>query len=246
MTQRYTGAVENSGDCSLFPWWQLVTMLSALPSQRSQHLPICTIIDEDYCMEFYCPIHLDDRHHSLVSILLWTQWNTKHPIFLAFSHDFPMSFLWFPLFFTTLPLRLKQILASWVALCVTSLWRMAASKVAPKGPVSVVDSEDLGNDGDDGTVVTVAGMPLTFAKPLILSLVTWFGMIFGFWGWFVQFETWEPSWAIKKNGQPGGGLAICVLGKPVNCSDMVPSLIDIWSYRSNDSSEGQLVIVATA
>ena len=26
---------------------------------------------------------------------------------------------------------------------------------------------------------------------------------------------------------------------------MVPSLIDIWSYRSNDSSEGQLVIVGT-
>jgi hypothetical protein len=52
---------------------------------------------------------------------------------------------------------------------------MAASKVAPKGPVSVVDSEDLsGDDGDDGdvTVVTVAGTPLTFAKPLILSLVT--------------------------------------------------------------------------
>ena len=66
-------------------------------------------------------------------------------------------------------------MASWVALCVTSLWRMAASKVAPKGPVSVVDSEDLsGDDGDDGdvTVVTVAGTPLTFAKPLILSLVT--------------------------------------------------------------------------
>ena len=66
--------------------------------------------------------------------------------------------------------RLKQILASWVGLCVTSLWRMAASKVAPKGPVSVVDSEDLSDDLSELEVVVVAGMPLSFAKPLILEI----------------------------------------------------------------------------
>eukprot|EP00435_Cladocopium_sp_Y103_P041690 s3508_g11.t1 len=69
-------------------------------------------------------------------------------------------------------LELKQILASWVGLCVTSLWRMAASKVAPKGAVSVVDSEDSEVDHGD-VVMAVAGTPLTFAKPLILSLGEW-------------------------------------------------------------------------
>ena len=102
-------------------------------------------------------------------------------------------------------LRLKQILASWVGLCVTSLWRMAASKVAPKGPVSVVDSEDHGHDGDDGdvvlSVVSVAGTPLTFAKPLILSLVTWFL------GWFWDSEDDSDDLRPESHHEPSKRMA---------------------------------------
>ena len=63
--------------------------------------------------------------------------------------------------------RLKQILASWVSLCVTSLWRMISSKVAPKGAITVVSSEDV--DHDAASPVLVAGRTLAFAAPLLVE-----------------------------------------------------------------------------
>lgn len=63
--------------------------------------------------------------------------------------------------------RLKQILASWVSLCVTSLWRMISSKVAPKGAITVVSSEDV--DHDAASPVLLAGRTLAFAAPLLVE-----------------------------------------------------------------------------
>lgn len=50
----------------------------------------------------------------------------------------------------------------------TSMWRMAFTKVAPKGLLSVVETPETPGETDTA-VVTVAGTPLVLAKPLILT-----------------------------------------------------------------------------